>query len=233
MMQAISRQSLADQIGKAAANAVGPKAKAAALASQAAMAQSAIPYLMRADALSADGGASPEAKVRFLVPEQHQAKALEEIAMRENAKKAETEMVSLFDKAKQENSLAPRVGRLWKDAPAISAMRSLAIPLISDAAGRVSETELHIFEGMMPKPLDNAGDVARKLENMQHWLAQKKAAPTAKAFGLDLDKYDSTSVAPSTVKDKQGNPVKAAWADWAAANPNHSAAANLTKKLGR
>jgi hypothetical protein len=72
-------------------------------------------------------------------------------------------------------------------------MDVLGLPLIHDLEGRVNEYEQKTLQDNYPQPGDKPETVAAKRKAITHFFDQKAAAPNAKAYGIDLDRFQSTS----------------------------------------
>ena len=67
------------------------------------------------------------------------------------------------------------------------------LPLIKDNEGRVNEFEHKAVQKFFPAPGDTDAKVAAKRKGFDEFIRTKAAAPTAKAYGIDLQKYPTTS----------------------------------------
>ena len=186
MFHAIRREALADQIGEAAAKSKSAQAQAAAQTAVGTLKQQAIPYILRANALKAQGesSTSPESAIPYVVPEAHQKEAYKEAAQAANANKIRNEMLQHFDKAAEENTILGRAGRLGFAPPSIKAMNALALPLIHDQEGRVNEFEQKTLQDLMPAPGDAAATQAAKRQGLIQFMNQKSETPILNSFGI-------------------------------------------------
>ncbi len=68
------------------------------------------------------------------------------------------------------------------------------------------------FKNVTPVGTDTAADIATKRAALANYLQSKASAPTARAYGIDLSKFGSTSAYQSPQK-AQGQPGTAYAAD--------------------
>ena len=172
-------------------------------------------------------GMDPAQLVPSIVPEAHQKDVLHEISQAQNAAHNGDIMMQNFDKATQENTIAGRIGRAGFAPPSILTMRALALPMIHDAEGRVNEFEQKTLNDLEPKPGDKESTIAAKKQALRAFLDQKASAPTAKSYGIDLNKFKSTGSPELRLP-----PQQQAMVQWARANPNNPNAQLVLKKLG-
>lgn len=168
-------------------------------------------------AMSAGGSnMDPSMAVRFLVPSDRQKEVFDEIGKAQNAKSAEANLMGMFDAMNKENTIMGRAGRLGATPPSVSSYEANILPLIRDKEGRVNEFELQTVRALEPKPGDKPNTVEEKKIGLQKFLQGKQAASVAKGFGIDLDKFSSTSQAPSvetaTMNGKLYRKVPGGWA---------------------
>jgi hypothetical protein len=135
----------------------------------------------------------PAQLVPQMVPESARKEVLHEIGQSENARKNKIAFLQAFDNADKENSISGRIARLGFTPPSIKAMDVLGLPLIHDLEGRVNEYEQKTLQDNYPQPGDKPETVAAKRQAIIHFFDQKAAAPNAKAYGIDLDRFQSTS----------------------------------------
>ena len=82
----------------------------------------------------------------------------------------------------------------------------MMLPIIHDAEGRVNEFEQKTTSDLEPKPGDTAAKIQAKRQALEAFLNQKKSAPTAKGFGINLDNFGSTSSQPVPQKVERFDP---------------------------
>lgn len=222
----------ATQLEAAAAKAQSPLAKAQALkAAGELQSQNVMAFQNMAmrktleQAQQAGNNMDPASFVPYLpnaTPDE-QKTILKEIQNRQDTLKMKDQFMAEFDKAAKENTLSA-----VRTPVSLLNMRAMMLPIIHDKEGRVNEFEQKTTSDLEPSKIDNAARVAAKRKGYEAFLNQKMSAPTAKAHGLDLDKFQSTSGDPF----QHLPPQQKAYAQWAKANPNDPKAALVLKKLG-
>ena len=222
------------QLQQAVASQASPAAQARAKQITGALEMQTAPMMqqlsMRRMLQSGQGAAQqdPASYVPFVVPADRQKDVLHEIGQAQNAIQNSDAMMKHFDEATKENTVGGRASRLGFTPPSILAMRASMLPIIHDAEGRVNEFEQKTTSDLEPKPGDKESTIAAKRQALQQFLQQKAAAPNAKAFGIDLSKFASTSHNP----EARLSPQQQSFAEWARSNPNDPRSAAVLKKLG-
>jgi len=135
----------------------------------------------------------PASLIRFRVPEGDRKEVAKEVAQAQAAKNAEEPLLEWFDKAVKENTVLARAGRLGFVPPSIKAMAASELPVIRDLEGRVNEYEQQTLHDLHPKPGDLDKTIADKRKAYSDFLRNKKTAPLAKTYGIDLSKFESTA----------------------------------------
>ena len=215
MFKVIQGQQIASMIDQAGAQAKTPQAQAAAMQAKGQILSQNAQVLghmaAQKTALSGIGGSQqqqmdPAQAVPFLVPPDQQKEVFKEISQAQNAAKNKDAFLQAFDKAVSENTVLGRLSRAGFTPPSIKAMNMLSLPLIHDLEGRVNEYEQKTVQDNMPELGDKESTVAAKRKAMEDFFDQKMAAPTAKGFGIDLGKFQST--APKQQEQQQQPEVK-------------------------
>jgi len=220
VMRIISNEALNAHLQKVMAplNSATAQANAAQVQMQLMQNTEAIKQQMAMRQAMSQGGAGmdPAMAVRFLVPEARQKEVFDEIGKAQTAKRAESDLLGMFDTMDKENTIAGRASRLGFTPPSVSAYEANILPLVRDKEGRVNEFELNTLRALEPKPGDKPSTVKEKKIALQKFIEDKKVAPTAKGFGIDLDKFESTSSAPSvetaTMNGRLYRKVPGGWA---------------------
>ncbi len=150
-------------------------------------------------------GQDPLDYVRHVVPPGEQAKVSDEIGKAQFVTENHDKMMQLWDQAQKEQTMA-RTGFGLVDAPATRELRALGDPLIHDQEGRVNEFEKKDYEGLLPSSgqLDSRQKELRS--GFETFINNKKNAPIAKSYGIDINKFGSTATVPS-VPNKTVNGV--------------------------
>lgn len=141
-----------------------------------------------------EGGAfaGPETMIRFRVPENRQKEAYEEVKHAQTVKKIAPDILKAFDDSAN-NIYAADFVPAMHSAPQ-KQLKALGNTLVQDVTGSVNQAEFKNFEdNMIPQFGDSKATVARKRETLQKYITAKSAAPITKSYGIDLDKFGSTS----------------------------------------
>lgn len=172
-------------------------------------AQALQPMAMRNAILSNLNNANidPAIAVPALVPEHHQKDVFKEISNAQNASRNSDAIMKNFDEAAQQNTIARTGFGLLRTPPSVLSMRAMMLPIIHDAEGRVNEFEQKTTSDLEPKPGDTDAKIAEKRQAMLGFLKGKMAAPTAKAYGIDLNKFQSTNFNRASVAPNQNRNI--------------------------
>lgn len=162
-----------------------------------------------------------------LVPKEQQPAAIKEIGQAQSATKNEDQMLKLFDEAAKENTVVRSIGGL-RTPGAILSLRALGSPLIHDQDGRVNEFEQKNLEGLFPQPGDMDSKVKEKREGLQMFINNKKAAPTAKTYGINIGNFASSGSNPVA----RMSPQLQQYYSIAKAHPNDPASQAFFNKYG-
>lgn len=230
MARLVGKSMFINNLGAAAARSQDPIAQANAMAAKGALQAQMAPafqQLAMRQALMTDGGAhDPAEYVRHYVPEPHQAAVFKEIKDAQNVRHIAPQIDQAFDEA--------AAASLSKAIPGLHSagqkhFQGLMNTTVNETEGTTRQAAFDsIHDNMTPQFGDFPSTLATKKKTYQQYLASHMAAPVAKGFGIDLDKFQSTS--PNPVM--QLNPQQKQYAQWAAANPKDPRAAQVFKKLG-
>lgn len=220
IMRIISNEALSSQIQKVMAPLNSANAQANAAKVQMELMQNSEQLkqqiAMRQALTSGGANMDPSMAVRALVPEAHQKEVFKEIADAQNAKRAGGDLMSMFDQMDKENTVVGRASHLGATPASVSNFEANVLPLIRDKEGRVNEFELDTLRSLEPKPGDTAAKVREKKIGLQKLIQTKQSAPTAKGYGIDLEKFASTapnsSVQTATMGGKLYRKVPGGWA---------------------
>jgi hypothetical protein len=234
MFLAMRKGLIADQINTAVAKSKDPMAIAAGHKASSDLMRSSMSDVIKTQQQvamlrgqgTADQNADPELLVPHMVPPEKQKDVFESIARAKTARKIEGEIMDLFKTADKENTLMGRTGRLGYAPPSVAAIESLIMPLVRDAAGRVSEMELATVNKLIPLPGDGSDTVQQKKKGLEQFMRakQEEYAVLPKAYRIDLDKFKSTSGDKSLQYPK-------AYIDWAKANPDRPEAKAILNRI--
>lgn len=211
MVRATYADLYSNKIAEAAAKSTDPLVKARAEQAIGKLQESVAPQLMdtaRRQMLFEGVGNKrilPEQAVEGLVPKEHQKQVFTEIANAQHATQNEKEIMTAFDDASKENTLLRTGAGLLRTPGSIQKMNAMFLPMIHDQEGRVNEYEQHTLQELMPKPGDMDAKIAYKRQALEAFINNKKSAPTAKGYGIDLSRSVGTN-RPGTPRrnDKAG-----------------------------
>lgn len=179
--------------------------------------------------------ADPASLVPSLVPKEHQEKALAEIGTAQNASANETDLLAQFDQAAKDVRFVTGGHPLYSTIvtpPSIKRMQALEDPLIHDQVGRVNEFEKKDLGDLKPQAFDNDETIASKRLGYQQFIERKKSAPTAKAYGINLANFATTSSDPRAKLTAQTVPLYNEAQRRLKVDPNDPTGHAALKKLG-
>lgn len=138
------------------------------------------------------------------VPPDRQAKALDEIDAAQNTAKNAPKILESFDKAAANLHAADLVpGASNADQKSLHALMG---PTFKDVEGTVRQAAMdNMNNNTTPQFGDNANTIATKRAALVGYLQSKASAPTAKAFGIDLTKYPTTSISKDVLNGTYKN----------------------------
>lgn len=214
----MSRLQLADSVSNsmkmAAAKTTEPMAKARLLQAAGAWdvehAPMAGQLAMRQTVLGGmQGGKDPSAMVQILVPPAHQKEAFTEIKRAQDTRRMGESILKDFEDAAKENTiLKTGFGKLRTPASVYALHQSMQ-PTFADLEGTVRQAAMdNTFTNITPMPGDSEHTIQQKRKALQEYLSSKKSAPTAKGFGIDLDKFETTRPAEGAPEIKTMGGVK-------------------------
>lgn len=163
-----------------------------------------------------------------VVPADRQKDVISEIGKAQYVNQNAKDLLSLYDKADKENTIAGRAGRLGYEPPSMKSLRLLAVPLLKDNDGRVNEAALSSFNEILPGPGEREGTGQAKRAAFENFIRMHQEAPTAKAYGIDPQRFKSTSSSPQASM----SPQESQYYNWAKANPSDPRAKAVMQKLG-
>lgn len=202
MAKAMQAGVYASQLNEAAAKSKDPMAQARA---QQASAQILAQYgpLVQQTALRqtmlqgmGQGQIAPERAVPYLVPQEHQKEVFSEIKKAQDTTQLEGPILENFDKAAKENTVARTGAGMLRTPPSVQTLSAMYLPMIHDAEGRVNEYEAKTLHDLTPQPGDMASKIAAKRQGLIQFMEQKKATPTANAYGIHIPKSSANKFNP-------------------------------------
>jgi hypothetical protein len=131
--------------------------------------------------------ADPSQLVPILVPPEHQKEVFSEIKNAQGAHQNGDEMLRQFDLAQHGYKL------FGSGAGAVDNMKALSLPMIHDAEGRVNDFEAKTIENLIPAVGDGDARLASKRQGLAAFINQKRAAPTARGFGINMERFNGTA----------------------------------------
>lgn len=138
----------------------------------------------------------PSSMVPYVVPPEQQKEVFNEIKKAQDATHVEQTMLQKFDQAAKENTVLRTGAGVLRTPASVMELDALSLPLIHDAEGRVNEYEAKTLKDLRPAPGDTDSKIRQKRQGLIDFIQQKKSAPTAKGFGIDLSQYRSTAGHP-------------------------------------
>lgn len=219
----------AAHLDAAAAKAMDPLAKAKLLQQSSQFKAQILPLVHQAQmrqeltSQAQQSGVDPSKFVQFVVPEKHQEAVFKEIERAQDTRKSADTIMKAFDRATEDNTFVKRAGGLRGDPGSVLALRQALQPTFKDIEGTVRQAAMdNTFENVVPARGDTDARKNEKRAALQAYVQAKSSAPTAKGFGIDLDKFKSTTAAPvaktvpdgATGTDKQGRPVVFSGGKW-------------------
>lgn len=210
------------KLAQAAAKAANPKAKFEAEQLINEIEQKKIANRQRMGMLTQGGGGASSTNPLDLatdpniVPAEHQKQVVDEIGKAQYVTKNEELFKELFKQAEKENTIMGSTGRAFHDAPSVKALRLLAMPLLHDEVGRPNETAIKDFEDILPEVFEKKATGETNFKSLQKFIDMHKNAPMARAHGIDINNYKSTTSNPVTKLDS----TTKKYYDFATAHPN-------------
>ena len=141
----------------------------------------------------------PATLVQYMVPEPHQKMAFEEISRAQDTRHMASDIVNSFDNAVKENTVLKTGAGMLRTPGSVLALHQAMQPTFKDLEGTVRQAAMdNTFKNITPAPGDSQYTIDTKRQALLGYLESKKSAPTAKGFGIDLDKFQSTR----TIRDQ-------------------------------
>ena len=189
---------LQNQVAKIAAQNQSPLAKARAAQLNATLQQQMDQNNFKQAIINGPtaDSADPATRVQFLVPPSHQAKVFDEIGAAQNSVQSGPKILEAFDNAANKIHLADF--NPFDENVDQKSMHTLLGPTFKDVEGTVRQAAMdNVFHNTTPQFGDSKRTLAVKRASLEQYLQSKSAAPTAKGFGIDLNKFPSTNIKAS------------------------------------
>lgn len=140
------------------------------------------------------GNIDPSSLVPHIVPKEHQKAVFDEIQRAQDTKRMGGSILKAFDEAAKENTVVKTGAGLLRTPGSVYALHQAMQPTFKDLEGTVRQAAMdNTFKNITPSPGDSQHTVDQKKKSLQEYLQSKASAPTAKGFGIDLDKFGSTT----------------------------------------
>jgi len=149
------------------------------------------------------GAGEPEMFVQDLVPEKHQAEVFHELKQAKEMVHLKDGLIKSFDEAVKDATLA---NRLHPGDPAgVTKLKQLLKPTYAKLDGSINVPLMESTEkNLIPTWTDSQQQLKKKREALEEYASTWAPATTAKAYGIDVQKFASTRKRPSP----QFNPRK-------------------------
>lgn len=217
------------QVDEAMGNAPGPmmQARAAAMKQQINMQMAQNNAALAAYSQASGPNVDPATLVRFRVPEPHQKAVFEEIQRAQDTRHMGGSILKAFDQAVKDNTVMKTGAGIFRTPGSVLALHQAMQPTFKDLEGTVRQAAMdNTFKNITPAPGDMESTIKEKRAALVDYLRSKASAPTAKGFGIDLDKFESTRAPQPKSQDP------AIYVQWARANPNNPKAQLILQKYG-
>lgn len=156
----------------------------------------------------ANGETDPAVKVQFLVPQQHQPEVFKEIKRAQDVHAVANDILAAYDEAAKD--IRPLSGGRLKNAlpftesAYLSKLEGLLMTTVQDLEGSVKQTAMdNVKKNFEPHGGNSDLEVAERRKALVQYLEGKKAAPVAKGYGIDLERYQSTKAPEKTIEPEQ------------------------------
>lgn len=150
------------------------------------------------------GAGEPEMFVQDLVPEKHQAEVLHEIKQAKEMVHLKDQLMQAYDEAQKEATAWNRMGRVG-DSPAAIKLKQLLKPTYAKLDGSINVPLMESTEkNVVPSWTDRESQLKGRRQALEQYASTWAPATTAKAYGIDVQKFAGTRKRPSP----QFNPRK-------------------------
>jgi hypothetical protein len=156
----------------------------------------------------ANGETDPAVKVQFLVPQPHQAEVFKEVKRAQDVHNIADEIMKAYDETAKD--LRPLSGGRFKNVLPLTEsayankLEGLLMTTVQDLEGTVKQAAMeNVRHNFMPHTFNSDLDVTERRKALEDYLNAKKAAPIAKGYGIDLERYQSTKAPEKTIEPEQ------------------------------
>lgn len=148
------------------------------------------------------GQTDPASYVPYVVPEPHQKQVFDEVKNSQDINLLRPQVMEAFKKGSSRNPITAAQGQREFDMLMGTTVKE------KEDSSRASAFQM-IHDKMSPQGLlAKPGDNATRLKTVEGYLNSKASAPTAKAYGIDLSKFKSTSYDPAIRGGDAASPME-------------------------
>lgn len=139
-------------------------------------------------------GHDPSILVPQLVPPDRQKEVFSEIERAQVTRRQSGNIMNAFDKAAQDQSLFSKNIIPGVESAQRKALKTELGPTFQSLEGTVRQAAMDNMEhNILPQVGDSTETTAVKRDALQQYLKSAQSAPTAKGFGIDLSKFQTTA----------------------------------------
>lgn len=156
------------------------------------------------------GDVKPSLFVQHLVPKEHQESVFKEIERASNTRTMGDTILKDFEQAAKENTVLRTGAGIFRTPGSVLSLHQAMQPTFQDLEGTVRQAAMdNTFKNITPGPGDTEHKIQQKREALQEYLKSKGSAPRAYGYGIDLDKFGSTTTqSPQMQEIKSMNGVQ-------------------------
>lgn len=143
---------------------------------------------------NAGGTMDPSQLVAHVVPKEHQKEVFKEIAAAQNTKNMSEHILEAFDKAVEDYKSMRTGYGLVRESPHVLAFQQALGPTLANLEGNTAVVTFeNLKKNLTPKGMSLDSTFATQRKAVVDYLRSKSAAPTAKGYGIDLSRFQSTA----------------------------------------
>ena len=136
----------------------------------------------------------PSGYVSTMVPKEHQTQVFKEIDAAQDTRRMAKSIIDSFDKAAEENTIWRTGAGLLRTPASVYALHQAMQPTFKDLEGTVRQAAMdNTFKNITPMPGDAEYKIQTKRQALLDYLQSKASASTAKGYGIDLNRFESTA----------------------------------------
>lgn len=142
------------------------------------------------------GNIDPAVFVPHLVPKERQADVSKEIQAAQNIRRGANEGLNAFEQANSEQKIGSKNVIPGVNSPYIGQLKASVLPQFQNIDGTVRQAAMDAFlPTITPAVGDSKHTIDVKRQTLKNWYMAHSSAPTAKEYGIDLDRFGSTTSA--------------------------------------